>query len=83
MKIKTFGEAVKQVKTLFSALGIAYWSVYITELGRYTDWPNTYHSENSNVKPYPGLMYKIETSLIVSDPVELFIIQEDFLFSIA
>lgn len=80
LKIKTFGEAVKQIKLLFISLGIEYWYVYLTEVGRYTDWPDVLHSENSQIEPTPGMMYNVQTALIVSDNIELFLLKEDFLF---
>lgn len=75
LKIKTFGDAVKQVKRLYSALGIEYWYVYITD--RFISY-----SENSNVEAYPGDDGKVETALIVNDTIELFILKEDFLFEV-
>ena len=80
--IKTFGDAVKYVKRLYSALGIECWAVYFTEVGRYTDWPVALHSENSEKKAYPGLKFQTNTCLIVSDTIELFIDKEEFLFVI-
>ena len=78
MKIKTHGDSVKQVKNLFSTLGIDYWYVYATEY-RCFDYSITY-TEDSKIVPVCGDHYTIETCLTVSDPIELFILKEQFLF---
>lgn len=78
MKIKTLGDAVKQVKNLLSTLGIEYWAVFLAE-SRYYDNNPTY-TENSKIEPVCGDHYKVKTCLIVSDTIDLFIDKEDFLF---
>lgn len=78
MKIKTLGDAVKQVKNLLSTLGIEYWCVFLA-YSRYFHNNPTY-TENSKIKPALGDNYKVRICLIVSDPIDLFIDKEDFLF---
>ena len=77
-KIKTFGDAVKQVKRLYSTLGIEYWEVYLSEVGRY--YEDILHSENSEDLAYPGMMFQTNTCLIINDSFDAFILKEDFLF---
>lgn len=74
--IKTLGDAVKQYKKLLSTLGIEYWSVYIS-YSRYFNNNPTY-TENSTIEPECGDHYKMETCLIVSDPIELVLVKEGF-----
>lgn len=78
MKIKTLGDAVKQVKNLFSTLGIEYWYVYLS-YSRYFHNNPTY-TENSKMEPMCGDHYEVRICLIVNDPIDLFIDKEDFLF---
>ncbi len=73
MKVITLGDAVKCVKNLLTTLGIAHWYVFMSDCSQN-------YSENSKIVPLLGDHYKINTAFIVSDPVELFIDQEQFLF---
>lgn len=83
MKIKTLGDAVKQVKNLFSVLGIDHWAVFLSESRYFYSVPcvPTY-TENSKIEPTLGDNYKVHYCLTVSDSVDLFLLNENFLFTV-
>lgn len=74
--IKTLGDAIKQYKKLLSTLGIEYWCAYLSESRYFKNNPT--YTEDSKIEPVCGDHYKMETCLIVSDPIELVLVKEGF-----